>query len=73
VHWNYILEAFYTNNQIYDSYGCPDIFISLFKKSIEITGSVQPYWFSFREKLNGLNGVDINRLKQVIDSYQARE
>ncbi|MBC6429907.1 hypothetical protein FM036_03230 [Nostoc sp. HG1] len=73
VHWNYILEAFCTNNQIYDSYGCPDIFISLFNQSIEITGTVQPYWFSFREKLNGLNGVDINRLKQVIDSYQARE
>ncbi len=71
--WKYILEAFCTNNQIYDSYRCQEIFIDLFTKSIKITGTVQPYWFSFREKLNGLNGVDINRLKQVIDSYQARE
>ena len=70
--WEYILEAFCSNDQIYCSFNCPDIFISLFKKSVEITGSVEPYWLSFREKLDGFNNnnKDINRLKQIIDSSQ---
>ncbi|MBF2018366.1 MAG: hypothetical protein IGS23_24835 [Rivularia sp. T60_A2020_040] len=70
VQWDYILKAFCSNNQIYNSFGCPDIFISMFKKSVEMHGNVQPYWLSFREKLDSLNDTDINRLKQVIDSYQ---
>ena len=70
--WEYILEAFCNNDQIYCSFNCPDIFISLFKKSVEISGSVEPYWLSFREKLDGFNNnnKDINRLKQIIDSSQ---
>ena len=70
--WEYILEAFCSNDQIYDSYSCPASFISLFKKSVEITGTVEPYWLSFREKLDGFNGKykEINRLKQLIDSSQ---
>jgi hypothetical protein len=69
--WESILKAFCENNQIYDSFGCPSIFESLFKKSIELNGCVQPYWLSFRENLNTFHISDknINRLKQVIDSY----
>ncbi len=71
--WEYILEAFWKNDQIYASYDCPDIFCSLFKNSIKLSGSVQPYWLSFREKLNNFNSVDIDRLKQLIDSYHIVE
>ena len=69
--WETILEGFCDNNQIYDSFRCPSIFSDLFKKSVKINGSVQPYWLSFREKLNQLNisDIDINNLKDLIDSY----
>lgn len=70
--WEYILEAFCNNDQIYCSYNCPAIFISLFKKSVEITGTVEPYWLSFRKNLDVLNSKhkEINRLKQIIDSSE---
>jgi hypothetical protein len=69
--WETILEGFCDNNQIYDSFGCPSTFSDLFKKSVKIHGSVQPYWLSFREKLIQLNSsdIDINNLKDLIDSY----
>lgn len=71
--WEYILEAFWTNNQIYASYDCPDIFCLLFKNSVKLSGFIQPYWLSFRENLNELHGNNISRLKQLIDSYQTIE
>jgi hypothetical protein len=69
--WESILKAFCENNQIYASFGCPSIFESLFKKSRELNNCIQPYWLSFRENLNKFHITDknINRLKQVIDSY----
>ncbi len=69
--WETILEGFCDNNQIYDAFRCPITFSDLFKKSVKINGSVQPYWLSFREKLNQLNrsDININNLKDLIDSY----
>ncbi|MBW4629969.1 MAG: hypothetical protein KME49_31780 [Brasilonema octagenarum HA4186-MV1] len=69
--WESILKAFCENNQIYGSFRCCSIFESLFNKSIEPHNGVQPYWLSFRENLNTFQIPDknINRLKQVIDSY----
>ncbi|NMG05651.1 hypothetical protein [Brasilonema sp. UFV-L1] len=70
--WESILKAFCENNQIYGSSRCPGIFESLFNQSIVLNkNSVQPYWLSFRENLNTFHISDknINRLKQVIDSY----
>jgi hypothetical protein len=69
--WETILEGFCDNNQIYDSFGCPSTFADLFKKSVKIHGYVQPYWLSFREKLNQLNrgDININNLKDLMDSY----
>jgi hypothetical protein len=71
VQWKDVLEAFCNNDQIYCSFQCPNIFILLFKKSIEISGNVQPYWLAFREKLNefNINTKEINKLKKLIDSY----
>lgn len=73
IQWADILEAFCKNDQIYGSYYCPDIFCSLFKNSVNLSGFVQPYWLSFREKLNKFNGVRFDRLKQLIDSYHTVE
>ncbi|MBW4641328.1 MAG: hypothetical protein KME05_24565 [Gloeocapsa sp. UFS-A4-WI-NPMV-4B04] len=73
VQWNYILEAFWKNDQIYGSFDCLDSFCSLFKKSVKLSDSVQPYWLSFQEKLNKFNNVGIDRLKQLIDSYSIVE
>jgi hypothetical protein len=69
--WESILKVFCENDQIYGSFHCPSIFESLFNKSIELNNCVQPYWLSFRENLNKfrITYKNINRLKQVIDSY----
>jgi hypothetical protein len=69
--WESILKAFCENDQICGSFCCPSIFESLFKKSRELNNRVLPYWLSFRENLNKFHITDknINRLKQVIDSY----
>jgi hypothetical protein len=69
--WEAILEEFCDNDQIYDSFRCPSIFSHLFEKSVKNNGSVQPYWLSFREKLNQFNSnyTSINELKSLIDSY----
>jgi hypothetical protein len=69
--WEAILEEFCDNNQIYGSFRCPSIFSHLFEKSVKINESVQPYWLSFREKLNKFNNnyTSINELKSLIDSY----
>jgi hypothetical protein len=69
--WETILEGFCDNNQIYYSFGCPSTFSDLFKKFVKINGSVQPYWLSFREKLNqfDISDININNLKNLIDSY----
>jgi hypothetical protein len=71
--WDYILKAFCKNKQIYGSYRCPSIFYSLLKKSVELNGSLQPYWLSFRKNLDKFNDPDIERLKLLIDSYQEVE
>lgn len=69
--WENILEAFFQNNQLFDSYSCNEEFESLFKKSYELSNSVQPYWLTFREKLNQFDDKDkhINSLKRLIDSH----
>lgn len=64
-----LLNAFFQNDQIHGSYSCIRTFELLFKKSLEISGFVQPYWLSFRDKLNRFNGQDINNLKRLIDSH----
>lgn len=73
VQWNYILEAFCKNGQICGSYDCTDIFCLLFNNSVKLSGSIQSYWLSFREKLNKFDNNDIDRLKQLIDSYHTGE
>ena len=73
VQWEYVLKAFCENNQVYGSYRCSSIFRSLLKKSVEVSGSLQPYWLSFREKLDKLSNTDIDSLKLLIDSYQGVE
>ncbi|MBD1906455.1 hypothetical protein H6F53_13305 [Trichocoleus sp. FACHB-832] len=50
--WETILEEFWNNNQIYRANNCPITFSLLFKKSVALNGSVQPYWLPFRKKLN---------------------
>ena len=71
--WEYILKAFCENDQIYISYRCPSIFRSLLKKSIEVSGSLQPYWLPFRESLDKFRTTDIDSLKLLIDSYRGVE
>jgi hypothetical protein len=70
--WENILEAFFQNDQLYYSYSCYGGFESLFKKSLELSNFVQPYWLTFRQKLNNLNNKHSNSLKRLIDSH-ARE
>ncbi|MGJ3248850.1 MAG: hypothetical protein ACFE0I_22600 [Elainellaceae cyanobacterium] len=67
--WEHILEAFFQNDQLYCSYSCYGGLESLFKKSLELSNSVQPYWLSFREKLNKFNDKHSNSLKRLIDSH----
>jgi hypothetical protein len=67
--WESILEAFFQNDQLYCSYSCYGGFESLFKKSLELSDSVQPYWLTFREKLNKFNDQHSNSLKRLIDSH----
>lgn len=69
VQWESILEAFFQNDQLYCSYSCYGGFEALFKKSLELSNSVQPYWITFREKLNKFNDKHSNSLKRLIDSY----
>jgi hypothetical protein len=69
--WEAILKSFCDNNQIYDSFRCPRTFSHLFQKSVKVNNSVEPYWLSFRDKLNQFNSdyTSINELKLLIDSY----
>lgn len=67
--WENVLETFFQNDQLYCSYSCYGGFESLFKKSLELNNSVQPYWISFREKLNKFNDKHSNSLKRLIDSH----
>ncbi len=69
IQWANILEAFFQNNQLCASYSCCGQFESLFKKSLEINNSVEPYWISFREKLNQFDDKHSNSLKRLIDSH----
>lgn len=73
--WEEILEAFFENNQIYESFACLDNFKSLFKKSIEIDVSSKSYWLPFRNKLNscGISDIYIKDLKNLIDSHLRTE
>ncbi len=68
--WESILEAFFQNDQIYYSFRCYERFESLFEKSVEVSGSVQPYWISFREKLAPFKSKHSNSLKRLIDNRQ---
>lgn len=69
VQWENILEAFFQNDQLYCSYSCYGGFEALFKKSLELSNSIQPYWITFREKLNKFNDKHSNSLKRLIDSH----
>lgn len=66
--WENILESFFQNDQLYCSYNCYEEFEALFKKSLELSNSVQPYWITFRDKLNKFNTEHSNSLKRLIDS-----
>ena len=66
--WEYILQAFFKNGQIYGSYRCNGRFETLFKKSIELSELVQPYWLVFRDNLNMFDSTHSNSLKRLIDS-----
>ena len=72
--WEVILRGFCENSQIYDAYGCPGTFRSLFEKSIGQNEDVPTYWLSFREKLDKFSDDDSDRserldhLKCLIDS-----
>lgn len=68
-HMENILEAFFKNYEISNSHSCYKEFESLFNKSLELSDSVPDYWFSFREKLDKLNNIHINSLKQLLDSH----
>lgn len=70
VQWENILEAFFQNDQLYYSYSCYEGFEALFKKSLELSNSVQPYWITFREQLNEVNNKHSNSLKRLIDSHR---
>ena len=67
--WETILEGVCDNIQIYDSFACHRTFSELFKKSVKIHGDVQPYWLSFREKLDQFNILELDNLKDLIDYY----
>ncbi|MBW4596370.1 MAG: hypothetical protein KME46_26565 [Brasilonema angustatum HA4187-MV1] len=72
--WKYILKVFFENHYIHNSFFCARIFESLFKKSITLNVCIQADWRSFRENLDDFSTIkknlkDINRLKQVIDTY----
>ena len=68
--WETILEGVCDNIQIYDSFACHRTFSELFKKSVKkFNGSVQPYWLSFRKKLEQLDILELDNLKDLIDSY----
>jgi hypothetical protein len=71
--WENILEAFFQNCQLYESYSCGKEFESLFNKSLELRDSVNflSLWSSFRDKLNRFKAQrkHINSLKRLIDSH----
>lgn len=70
--WERVLNAFCNNDQIHYSWGCQSTICSLFEESIKLYNSIQPYWNSFRVKLDNENfsHIDaITKLKQLIDSY----
>lgn len=67
--WESILEAFFQNGQLCCSYSCYGGFESLFKKSLELSNSVQSYWLVFRENLDKFNDKHSNSLKRLIDSH----
>lgn len=69
VQWENILEAFFQNDQLYCSYSCYGGLEALFKRSLELSNSIQPYWITFREKLNKFNDKHSNSLKRLIDSH----
>ena len=69
VQWENILESFFQNDQLYCSRSCYGGFEALFKSSLELSNSVQPYWITFREKLNKFNTEHSNSLKRLIDSH----
>lgn len=67
--WEKIVETFFQNNQLYDSFSCIGEIESLFQKSLELNNSVQPYWISFREKLNKFDAQHHKGLKELIDLH----
>jgi hypothetical protein len=68
--WEATLTAFCKNSQIHNSFYCPGVFCSLFRKSVERSGTLQIYWLSFRKDLDKFGGDEyIDKLKQAIDSY----
>ncbi len=72
--WKFVLDGFRNNNQIYGSWGCPEVIASLFKKSVKLHRSIENHWLSFRQELNDdkFNNVDtVNELKELIDSYSS--
>lgn len=69
--WQSILNSFFDNQQIYNSYGCVGNFVTVFTKCSELHNIEQPDWLFFREELNKIlyPHEEIEKLKQYIDLY----
>jgi hypothetical protein len=67
--WQVALDAFFENGQIYSSYSCHSEFENLFNRSLEISGSVKPYWRTFRERISEHRGKHVSSLRRLIDSH----
>ena len=67
--WEEILDYFCKNDQIYDSYRCSAVFCLLFEKAVGLREGIQPYWITFRAKLNNFKSSHLEKLKSLIDSY----
>lgn len=67
--WEEILDYFCKNDQIHYSYSCSAVFCSLFEKAVGLREGIQPYWITFRAKLNNFKSPHLEKLKSLIDSY----
>lgn len=67
--WEKILDYFCKNDQIHYSYSCSAVFCLLFEKAVGLRKDIQPYWVTFRAKLNNFKSPHLEKLKSLVDSY----